>query len=66
MEFLSVIHVVLKSRKNYERRFFGMKYKYICLECGKKFEKKIGKESMEVKCPKCGSYCFLYAVERVE
>lgn len=43
-----------------------MKYKYICLECGKKFEKKIGKESMEVKCPKCGSYCFLYAVERVE
>ena len=27
----------------------------ICRKCGKKFEKKIGKKSMEVKCPKCGS-----------
>ena len=27
-----------------------------CHECGKKFKKKIGKNTYEVKCPKCGSY----------
>lgn len=27
-----------------------------CMECGKKFTKKIGKNTVEVKCPKCGSY----------
>jgi DNA-directed RNA polymerase subunit RPC12/RpoP len=27
-----------------------------CIECGKKFKKKIGPRTMEVKCPKCGSY----------
>lgn len=27
-----------------------------CIECGKKFKKKIGKNTYEVKCPKCGSY----------
>jgi len=28
----------------------------ICNECGKKFKKKIGPKTFEVKCPKCGSY----------
>jgi DNA-directed RNA polymerase subunit RPC12/RpoP len=28
----------------------------ICRECGKKFRKKISKKTVEVKCPKCGSY----------
>ncbi len=28
----------------------------ICIECGAKFKKKIGKNTYEVKCPKCGSY----------
>jgi Zn finger protein HypA/HybF involved in hydrogenase expression len=27
-----------------------------CMECGKDFKKKIGKKTVEVKCPKCGSY----------
>jgi DNA-directed RNA polymerase subunit RPC12/RpoP len=27
-----------------------------CMECGKRFKKKIGKNTFEVKCPKCGSY----------
>ena len=27
-----------------------------CIECGKKFKKKIGSKTFEVKCPKCGSY----------
>lgn len=27
-----------------------------CNECGKKFKKKLGKNTFEVKCPKCGSY----------
>ena len=27
-----------------------------CIECGKKFKKKLGKKTLEVKCPKCGSY----------
>jgi DNA-directed RNA polymerase subunit RPC12/RpoP len=27
-----------------------------CIECGKKFKKKIGRNTFEVKCPKCGSY----------
>lgn len=27
-----------------------------CMECGKKFKKKIGKKTFEVKCPKCGGY----------
>jgi len=27
-----------------------------CIECGKRFKKKIGSKSLEVKCPKCGSY----------
>lgn len=25
-----------------------------CMECGKKFNKKIGKNTATVKCPKCG------------
>ena len=28
----------------------------VCHECGKKFKKKIGKGTAEVKCPKCGGY----------
>lgn len=28
----------------------------ICRECGRKFRKKIGRDTYEVKCPKCGSY----------
>ena len=28
----------------------------ICRECGKRFKKKIGLKTFEVKCPKCGSY----------
>ena len=28
----------------------------ICNECGKKFKKKIGPKTYEVKCPKCGSF----------
>lgn len=27
-----------------------------CNECGKKFKKKLGRNTFEVKCPKCGSY----------
>ena len=27
-----------------------------CNECGKKFKKKLGPRTFEVKCPKCGSY----------
>jgi len=27
-----------------------------CIECGKRFKKKIGSKTFEVKCPKCGSY----------
>jgi DNA-directed RNA polymerase subunit RPC12/RpoP len=27
-----------------------------CLECGAKFTKKIGKGTVEVKCPKCGGF----------
>jgi len=27
-----------------------------CIECGHKFKKKIGMRTIEVKCPKCGSY----------
>ena len=27
-----------------------------CQECGNKFSKKLGKNTTEVKCPKCGSY----------
>jgi NAD-dependent SIR2 family protein deacetylase len=27
-----------------------------CMECGHKFKKKIGKKTVEVKCPKCGGY----------
>lgn len=27
-----------------------------CIECGRKFKKVIGKNTFEVKCPKCGSY----------
>jgi hypothetical protein len=27
-----------------------------CMECGKRFKKKIGKNTFEVKCPKCGGY----------
>lgn len=27
-----------------------------CMECGKKFKKKLGKNTVEVKCPKCGGY----------
>ncbi len=27
-----------------------------CMECGKRFKKKIGKSTYEVKCPKCGGY----------
>jgi predicted Zn-ribbon and HTH transcriptional regulator len=27
-----------------------------CMECGKKFKKVIGKNTIEAKCPKCGGY----------
>ena len=27
-----------------------------CMECGKKFKKKIGKNTFEVQCPKCKGY----------
>lgn len=27
-----------------------------CMECGRKFKKKIGPKTFEIKCPKCGSY----------
>jgi len=27
-----------------------------CMECGRKFKKKIGPKTYEVKCPKCGSH----------
>jgi hypothetical protein len=27
-----------------------------CMECGKRFKKKIGPKTVEVKCPKCGGY----------
>lgn len=28
----------------------------LCNECGKKFKKKLGRNTYEVKCPKCGGY----------
>jgi len=31
------------------------KTSFECMECGKKFKKKMGKKTFEVKCPKCGS-----------
>lgn len=27
-----------------------------CIECGRRFKKVIGRNTFEVKCPKCGSY----------
>lgn len=27
-----------------------------CMECGHKFKKKIGKNTTEIKCPKCKGY----------
>lgn len=33
-----------------------MKTKMECLECGRIFNKKIGRNTVEVKCPSCGSY----------
>ena len=30
-------------------------YEWQCMECGKKFNKKIGPRTFEIKCPKCGS-----------
>jgi len=27
-----------------------------CMECGHKFKKKLGKNTIEVKCPKCKGY----------
>ena len=27
-----------------------------CMECGHKFKKKLGRNTVEVKCPKCGGY----------
>lgn len=34
----------------------GSKTQMECMECGHKFKKKIGKKTIEVKCPKCGGY----------
>ena len=34
----------------------GAKTSMECLECGHKFKKKLGPRTVEVKCPKCGSY----------
>lgn len=28
----------------------------ICRDCGRTFNRTIGKNTVEVKCPKCGSY----------
>ncbi len=33
-----------------------MKTEIECLECGHTFYKKIGLNTYEIKCPKCGSY----------
>lgn len=33
-----------------------MKVTFKCLECGKVFRRVIGLRTVEVKCPKCGSY----------
>ena len=35
-----------------------------CLECGKKFKKKIGRHTVDVKCPKCGGYDVEIAEEK--
>lgn len=33
-----------------------MKTEMECMECGKKFKKKLSSTTVEVKCPKCGGY----------
>jgi len=33
----------------------GQSSQFECMECGRKFKKKIGPKTFEVKCPKCGS-----------
>lgn len=36
--------------------FIEEKSRFVCLECGHHFNKTIGINTYEVKCPKCGSY----------
>lgn len=48
-------------KEEYIKKASGMKEageatKLKCMECGKDFKKKLGKNTYEVKCPKCGSY----------
>lgn len=33
-----------------------VKTRMICLECDHRFGKKIGRNTFEVRCPKCGGY----------
>jgi len=46
MEILNKIDKYLKESE---------KTTFECQECGRKFKKKIGPRTLEVKCPKCGS-----------
>jgi DNA-directed RNA polymerase subunit RPC12/RpoP len=50
MEVLEKINIILGEAKKTGST------KMECMECGKKFKKKIGPRTYEVKCPKCGSY----------
>ena len=44
----------VKAIRN-ERRS-GDRTKMVCLECGREFGKRIGANTYEVRCPRCGSY----------
>lgn len=45
-----------RERKGMDEAAKGGSTQMECIECGKKFKKKIGRNTFEVKCPKCGSY----------
>lgn len=47
MDILNKIEILLNE--------VSQSVQMICRECGKKFRKKIGKKTVEIKCPKCGS-----------
>jgi len=50
------IDIINKIDKTLQGLAEGQATQMQCMECGKKFKKKIGPKTYEVKCPKCGSY----------
>ena len=45
-----------RATSNYVQRKGSDTTQMQCNECGKRFKKKIGPRTYEIKCPKCGSY----------